>query len=227
LIATLLATALFAQAPAAPPAKPVRPDGLYATINVTMGGVPMGQIVFKFFEAESPIGTKNFVDLAEGRKEWTDPKTKSRVRRRFYDGLLFHRVIPGFMIQGGDASGTGSGSASANIRDEYTNGLIFDQPGRVAWASLGSPNTASSQFFITEGPRPSLDGGYTIFGQVVEGQDVVARVAGVPRNAQDRPNLEVKMAKVTIERVGAPPAAAAKPIAPVKPASAPKPAAKQ
>lgn len=208
LLVSLLAFSAFAQAPPAAPAadapKAAREDGAYAHIQITQGGQPVGEIVFKFFEKESPLTSANFIALANGAKAYTDPKTGKRLRRRFYDGLTFHRVIPKFMIQGGDPLGDGSGSIAV-VKDEFANGLTFDVPGRVAMAHAG-PGTASCQFFITEVPVKRLDGQYTIFGQVVEGQELVAKIAGFPRDGDDKPNTTVRIAKVTIERVGAPPA---------------------
>lgn len=213
LFLSLVALSLVGQAPPPAPApdaaKPVREDGAYAHIQVTQGGQPVGEIVFKFFEKESPLTSANFIALANGAKSYTDPKTGRRLRRRFYDGLAFHRVIPQFMIQGGDPLGDGSGSIEV-VKDEFANGLTFDVPGRVAMAHAG-PGTASCQFFITEGPVKRLDGQYTIFGQVVEGQELVAKIARFPRNEDDKPNTTVRMAKVTIERVGAAPAPPARP----------------
>ena len=214
LVLGLLALSAFAQAPPISIApKPVRPDGVYARISIIQGTQPLGDIVFKFFEKEAPIATANFGGLASGTKLYLDPKTGKRIKRRFYDGLIFHRVIPGFMIQGGDPLGNGTG-ATDPIKDEYKTGLLFDVPGRVALANTGSPGTSSCQFFITEVPRPDLNGGYTIFGQVIEGQELVAKIARFPRDPDDRPNTTVRMTKITIERVGAapaPPVTAAKP----------------
>ncbi len=202
----LLAGTLAAQTPAAPaaapaaPAKPARENGLYTTIQITQGGAAFGTIVLKMYEAESPITVKNFVDLALGRKLWSDPKTGARVRRPLYNGLTFHRVIPGFMIQGGDPTGTGMGSTDT-IPDEFASGLTFDVPGKLAMANAG-PKTGSCQFFITEVPTTYLNGKHTIFGQVIEGQDVVAKTARVPRGANDKPATPVIISKVTFERVG-------------------------
>jgi len=181
------------------PAKPEREPGLYATITTSMG-----TIVAKLFEKESPITVKNFTDLAMGRKEWTDPATKQRVKRPLYNGLIFHRVIPGFMIQTGDPLGTGMGGTTA-IPDEFDPSLSFDRPGRLGMANAG-PGTGSSQFFITEVPTPHLTGKHTIFGQVVEGQDVVEKIARVPRNANDKPATAVRMVRVSVARVGPAPA---------------------
>jgi peptidyl-prolyl cis-trans isomerase A (cyclophilin A) len=197
-ISLALAGALWAQAPAgapkeaAPPPTP-REDGLYAIMQTSMGA-----LTIKLFEQESPITVANFVDLATGRKAWTDPKTNARVRRPLYNGLTFHRVIPGFMIQGGDPTGTGMGGTDI-IKDEFHPNLKFDVPGRLAMANAG-PGTGSCQFFITEVPTPHLNGKHTIFGQVVENQELVGRIARVPRNAQDKPQTPVRIEKISFER---------------------------
>lgn len=201
----ILCTALLAGAAcsgqAQPQAeKPARENGLYASIDVAHGKEPLGRIVLKLHELESPVTVRNFVDLALGRKAWTDPKTGARVRRPLYNGLTFHRVIPGFMIQGGDPLGNGTGG-TAVIKDEFHPTLKFDAPGRVAMANAG-PNTGSCQFFITEVPTPHLNGKHTIFGQVVEGQELVGRIARVPRGANDKPVTPVIMTRVSIERAG-------------------------
>jgi cyclophilin family peptidyl-prolyl cis-trans isomerase len=181
----------------------------------------MGTIVGKLYEKESPITVKNFVDLALGRKEWVDPATNQKVRKPLYNGLIFHRVIPGFMIQGGDPLGTGTGGTDA-IPDEFDPSLSFNRPGVFGMANAG-PGTGSSQFFITEVPTPHLDGRHTIFGQVVEGQDVVEKIARVPRNSNDKPNTAVRMIRVAINRVGPGPAVGT-PVSAAKPAGT-KPAA--
>lgn len=180
----------------AAPAKPAMDPGLYATITTSMG-----PIVVKLYEKESPITVKNFVDLAMGRKEWTDPKTRQRVKRPLFNGLTFHRVIPNFMIQGGDPMGTGMGGTDA-IPDEFDPSLTFDRPGRLAMANAG-PGTGSSQFFITEVPTQYLNGRHTIFGQVVEGQDVEAKIARVPADeASNAPKTPVKIVRIAFRREG-------------------------
>ncbi|MBM3784516.1 MAG: peptidylprolyl isomerase [Acidobacteria bacterium] len=218
---------------AAAPAKPVlpaRPPGKYAILTITHGTQPLGNITFQFFDKESPVTVQNFIDLAQGRKAWTDPKTNARVRRPLYTGLTFHRVIPDFMIQGGDPLGNGTGGTDA-IVDEFHPSLRFDQPGRVAMANAG-PGTGSSQFFITEKPTPWLDGRHTIFGQVLEGQDLVPKIARLPQGPGNNPNVPVKMSRVVIQIVPDPAAAkpaAVKKAAPVPKAApaAPKPAVKK
>jgi cyclophilin family peptidyl-prolyl cis-trans isomerase len=218
------ASLLSAQTPDAPkpaaaktePAKPSREPGLYATIVTSQG-----TIVAKLFEKEAPITVKNFVGLATGTKPWPDPKTGQPVKRPLYSGLTFHRVIPGFMIQGGDPLGTGTGGTDP-IKDEFHPEMQFDRPGRFGMANAG-PGTGSSQFFITEVPTPHLNGRHTVFGQVVEGQDVVEKIARVPRGANDRPTTPVRMVRVTIKREGAGPVSAKPAVAKPK-STAPKPA---
>ena len=217
------APAAVKPAPAPAPAKPKLEPGLYAVLSIVQGTAPMGDITVKLYEQESPITVKNFTDLAQGRKPWVNPKTGQKmIGRPLYNGLTFHRVIPGFMIQGGDPLGTGTGGTDA-IKDEFHPTLKFDVPGRLAMANAGL-GTGSCQFFITEVPTMYLNGKHTIFGQVVDGQDLVTKITRVPRGPGDTPEVPVKMARVTIRREGAPAPAAAKP-APAKPAVAPaKPA---
>src|SRR6266404_1459809 len=195
LFALFATTALFAQTPPAPaPAKPAAPSaparepGLYATFNTSMG-----PIVVVLYEKESPITVKNFVALARGGKPWTDPKTGQKVTRALYSGTIFHRVIPGFMIQGGDPTGTGMGDGGLTpLPDEFHPSLKFDKPGRLAMANAG-PRTGTCQFFITEVPTPHLDGKHTIFGQVVEGQDLVTKIANTPKDASDKPRTTIRI----------------------------------
>jgi peptidyl-prolyl cis-trans isomerase A (cyclophilin A) len=220
-----------ATTPAVAPAKPVREPGTYAYFTITQGAATLGTIVTKMFVEESPITVKNFSDLAMGRKEWTNPRTGARTKLPLYNGLTFHRVIPGFMIQGGDPLGTGTGGTEP-IPDEFHPTLKFDVPGRLAMANAG-PGTGSCQFFITEGPTPHLNGRHTIFGQVIEGQELVTRIANVPKSRGDMPAVPVKM-RVVVRREGYPPVTAApkkavpaavKPAAAKPAAAAPKPAA--
>lgn len=187
-----------------PPGSPAREAGLYVRFETTMGN-----ITAKLFEAEAPKNVKSFVDLAEGRKAFKDPSTGQMVRRPLYNGVTFHRVIPGFMLQTGDPTGTGAYDAGFTVPDEFTSTLRYDRPGRLGVANIGQPNTGSCQFFITEVPTPHLNNMHTIFGQVVEGQDLVPKIANVPRDQNDKPRTPVKITRVVIERVGPPPAAAA------------------
>ena len=170
--------------------------GLYATLETSMGN-----IVIKLFEEEAPITVANFVDLATGKKEWTHPGTREKmVGKLFYDGIIFHRVIPNFMIQTGDPLGLGVGGPGYTIPDEFHKKLKCDRPGRLGMANSG-PNTGGSQFFITHVPTPHLTGKHTIFGQVVEGQKLVTKIGGVPRGAGDKPHTPVVINHVIIERV--------------------------
>ena len=198
--------AAFAQAPATtPPATPPAPEpGLYATINTSMGAIKL-----KLFEKEAPITVKNFVALARGTKPWKDPKTGQMVTRPLYPGTTFHRVIPKFMIQGGDPAGNGEGDVGFTIPEEIVPDLKFDVAGRLGMARTEAPHSGASQFFITDGPTAWLNGGYTIFGQVIEGQDVVHKIISVPTGKENKPITPVKITSVVIKRVGPPPAAPA------------------
>src|SRR3954449_4193873 len=173
-----------------------RQAGMYATFETTEG-----TIVCKLFDKDAPKTVANFVELAEGKREWTHPDTKKKSKDKLYDGTIFHRVIPNFMIQGGDPAGTGYGGPGYQFEDE-TKGSPhkFDKPGKLAMANSG-PNTNGSQFFITVAPTQWLTGKHTIFGEVVEGQDVVEKIVNVPRGRNDRPNKDVKLESVVIERV--------------------------
>lgn len=191
-------------AAAAPQTFPSEP-GLYAAFNTTEG-----RIVVKLFEKEAPVTVRNFTALARGLREFTDPKTGEKVKRPFYNGLTFHRVIPGFMIQGGDPTGTGMGDGGVpTIVDEFVPSLGFDQKGRLAMANTGQPHTGGVQFFITDGTPTYLNGKHTIFGQVVEGQEVVTKISEVPRDSSDKPRTPVVIKTLVIHRVVAAPAAAA------------------
>ncbi|MBM3775798.1 MAG: peptidylprolyl isomerase [Acidobacteria bacterium] len=219
LLLLTISGALLAQTTQPPagaaPAAPAREPGLYATLNTTLG-----PIVVRLFEKEAPATVRNFVALSRGGKPWRD-QNGQMVKRPLYPGTIFHRVIPRFMIQGGDHTGTGMGDPGFIIPDEFHPDLKFDVPGRLAMANAG-PKTSNSQFFITEVPTPHLNGLHTIFGQVVEGQELVAKIARVPVGANDKPRTPVRLSSVTIKREGPAPAAPAK----RKPAPAkPKPAA--
>jgi len=172
----------------------------------------MGKITCTLFPDKAPIAVENFIGLAQGTKEWTNPVSKAKKRNTpLYDGTIFHRVIPGFMIQGGDPAGNGAGDPGFSFRDEIST-LRFDRPGRLAMANSG-PNTNGSQFFITEAPTPHLNGKHTIFGQCNE-IELVKKIARVPRDPNDKPFRPVRLTKVTIVRGAATPAAkpAAKPV---------------
>jgi peptidyl-prolyl cis-trans isomerase A (cyclophilin A) len=173
-----------------------RTPGTYATFKTSEG-----TIVARLFEKEAPKTVANFIELAEGKREWTHPTTRAKSSNKLYDGTIFHRVIPDFMIQGGDPAGNGMGGPGYKFEDE-TKGSPhkFDKPGKLAMANAG-PNTNGSQFFITTVPTDWLTGKHTIFGEVVEGQDVAEKITRLPRGAQDKPKTDVKLESVTIERV--------------------------
>ncbi len=172
-----------------------RTPGTYANIETSMG-----TIVCKLFEKEAPITVKNFTELAEGKRDWKDNVSGKKGPGALYNGTIFHRVIPDFMIQGGDPSGTGMGGPGYKFEDETKGSPYkFDKPGKLAMANAG-PGTNGSQFFITVAATPWLTGNHTIFGEVVEGYDVVEKISKVPRNRQDRPNTDVTINHMTIER---------------------------
>jgi peptidyl-prolyl cis-trans isomerase A (cyclophilin A) len=159
-----------------------------------------GVIDVKLFEQESPKTVANFVGLATGKRTWTDPDTFAERNDPFYDGVIFHRVIPGFMVQAGDRLGLGTGGPGYRFADEFNPTLRHSKGGMLSMANAG-PNTNGSQFFITEGPTPHLDGRHAIFGEVVEGIDVVNAIAQSPRNGRDRPNTDAVMQRVEIKRI--------------------------
>ena len=170
--------------------------GTYAHLNTTEG-----KITVRLYETDAPITVKNFIDLAEGAKEWVHPSTRAKSTDKLFDGTIFHRVIPNFMIQGGDPTGTGMGGPGYRFADE-TKGSPhrFTKPGLLAMANSG-PNTNGCQFFITVAPTEWLTGNHTIFGEVVEGQDNVVKISKVARNSQDKPQTPVVLESVVIERV--------------------------
>jgi len=172
-----------------------------------------GNINCTLFPDKAPIGVANFIGLSNGTKDWTDPKTGKVMKGvPLYNGTIFHRVIPNFMIQGGDPAGTGAGDPGYKFKNEVSSDLTFDAPGRLAYANAG-PDTNGSQFFITEVPYPSLNGHYTVFGQC---QDIdivkkIARMARDPRN--DKPYDPPKIIRIKIMQPGQPAGAAHKPAA--------------
>ncbi len=178
--------------------------GLYAVIYTSTG-----TIVCKLFEHEAPKAVANFRGLASGSKPWTDPRTGRLIHRPLYSGTAFHRVIPGFMIQGGDPAGDGTGSPGYEFADEISPDRKFDHAGVLAMANHG-PNTNGSQFFITVAPAEHLNGGYTVFGEVVSGQDVADAISNVPRDSNDKPLTPVIIKAIAIRTVGTPAAKAAK-----------------
>jgi len=173
-----------------------RQPGTYAIFHTTEG-----TIACRLFEKEAPKTVQNFLELSEGKREWRHPSTGKKSTERLYDGTIFHRVIPNFMIQGGDPQGTGTGGPGYQFEDETERSPHnFDKPGKLAMANAG-PNTNGSQFFITVAATQWLTGKHTIFGEVVEGQDVVDKISKLPRGRNDRPNKDVKIESVTIERI--------------------------
>jgi peptidyl-prolyl cis-trans isomerase A (cyclophilin A) len=184
--AILISTAAFAAAGAQPT----------ATIDTSMG-----KLTCTLFPDKAPIGVANFIGLADGTKDWTSPVTHQKKHGvPLYDGTTFHRVIPDFMIQGGDAKGDGTGDPGYSFKNETSPSLKFDRPGRLAYANAG-PDTNGSQFFITEVPYPTLNGGYTIFGQCDDASvAIVKKIARVPRDANDKPNTPVKINHISISK---------------------------
>jgi cyclophilin family peptidyl-prolyl cis-trans isomerase len=191
-IAMLLAVpSVFAQE------KPNLNPGVYAHFVTSMGN-----FTAELFEKDAPMTVANFIGLAQGTKDWKDPKTGQTMKGKpFYDGLIFHRVIDGFMIQGGDPTGTGSGGPGYSIKDEVK--LKHGNEGALAMANYGTPNTAGSQFYVTVAPYAYGDqsGVYTVFGHITDGIDVVKTISKVKTGAQDRPLTPVVIRKITIERV--------------------------
>ena len=174
-----------------------RPAGTYAIFETSQGN-----IVIRLLEKEAPKTVENFLGLAEGTKEFTNEKTGKKEKRNFYDGLSFHRVIPQFMIQGGCPEGTGRGGPGYKFADEFHPSLKHSTAGKLSMANAG-PGTNGSQFFITVAATPWLDNKHTIFGEVVEGQDVADKISNSPRDGSDRPRTPITLNKVRIERVAA------------------------
>ena len=172
-----------------------RPPGTYAILETSQGSM-----VCRLLEKEAPKTVANFVGLAEGTKEFTDPGSGKKTKRPFFDGLTFHRVIPGFMIQGGCPLGNGTGGPGYRFADEFHPSLRHDGPGKLSMANSG-PNTNGSQFFVTVAATPWLDNRHTIFGEVIEGQDVAVNISQAPRDSSDRPRTPVILQRVRIERV--------------------------
>jgi peptidyl-prolyl cis-trans isomerase A (cyclophilin A) len=157
-----------------------------------------GTVLIRLFPDQAPKTVQNFVDLAQGSREWIDPQTRQPTEARLYDGTIFHRVIPRFMIQGGDPLGTGTGGPGYQFGDEIHPDLRFDRPYLLAMANAG-PGTNGSQFFITVVPTPHLNGKHTIFGEVVDGSDVVDRISQTQTGRNDRPAQDVVLESVSIE----------------------------
>jgi peptidyl-prolyl cis-trans isomerase A (cyclophilin A) len=176
------------------------PNGPFVVFDTSMG-----RMTCQFYQKQAPNAVANFIGLATGSKDWTDPKTNKVMHHKpMYDGTTFHRVIPEFMIQGGDPEGTGMGGPGYQFADEFDPGLNFDRPGRLAMANSG-PNTNGSQFFITEVAGDFLDQHYTLFGQCDDSSvAVVKTIARVQRDADDKPLTPVVLEKVTIVPEGKP-----------------------
>jgi peptidyl-prolyl cis-trans isomerase A (cyclophilin A) len=241
-LALALAFSVSAQAQSTPPAQPL-PDAPSTTSQLKPPAVPtgptavidttMGRLTCKLFDKEAPITVANFIGLAEGTKDWTDPKTLQTMHHQpFYNGTTFHRVIPTFMIQGGDRVGDGTGDPGYFFQDEIDPSLTFNQPGLLAMANAGpgptGGGTNGSQFFITEDAVPQLNGKHTIFGLCdAHSALLVASIARVERNANDKPITPVVINRVTIVRDGQtmpplPAAPATTPPATAAPATQPK-----
>jgi peptidyl-prolyl cis-trans isomerase A (cyclophilin A) len=173
-----------------------RTPGTYAVFTTSEGN-----IVVRLFEKEAPKTVANFIELAEGKREWTHPLTNKKTNDKLYHGTIFHRVIPDFMIQGGDPAGSGMGGPGYKFEDE-TKGSPhrFDKPGKLAMANAG-PNTNGSQFFITTAKTEWLTGKHTIFGEVIEGYEIAEKISKVKRDAMDKPATPVVLESVVIERV--------------------------
>jgi peptidyl-prolyl cis-trans isomerase A (cyclophilin A) len=168
--------------------------GLYAIIETTVG-----DMICKLEEEKTPETVKNFVGLATGEKEYTDPKTNQKSTAPFYDGTVFHRIIKNFMIQGGDRLGQGTGGPGYRFKDEFHPSLKHTGAGVLSMANAG-PNTNGSQFFITLVATPWLDGKHSVFGNVVKGEEVVTKLGNTPTGPQDRPREEVGIKKIRIVR---------------------------
>jgi peptidyl-prolyl cis-trans isomerase A (cyclophilin A) len=158
-----------------------------------------GNFTIRLFDKEAPNTVANFVGLAEGTQEWTDPRTNKKVREPYYDGIIFHRVIDGFMIQGGDPLGQGIGGPGYKFADEFHPSLRHNKAGILSMANAG-PNTNGGQFFITLGPTSHLDNKHSVFGEVESGMDVVRKIGGTRTGARDRPLKDVVIKTVKIER---------------------------
>jgi peptidyl-prolyl cis-trans isomerase A (cyclophilin A) len=178
--------------------------GVYALFETSMGN-----FTCELYQRQAPETVANFIGLAEGTKDYKDPRGGQATKGKpYYNGVIFHRVIENFMIQGGDPTGTGTGGPGYNIRDEIARDLTFDREGRLAMANTGRPNSGGAQFFVTVAPVTQLNGGYTIFGQVVDGMDVVKKISQVEKKAQpgspsekSRPVTDIVLKKVTIQRI--------------------------
>jgi peptidyl-prolyl cis-trans isomerase A (cyclophilin A) len=178
------------------------PPGVYAHFETSMGN-----FTCELFEKQTPVTVASFIGLAQGTREYTDPRTgRKTTGKPYYDGTVFHRIIDGFMIQGGDPTATGTGTPGYSFQNEVSPQLKFDREGRLGMANAGAPNTNGSQFFVTLAPKDFLNGGYTVWGQVVEGMETVRKIGKVPTKVgpggeKSTPVSPVTLKKVTIERV--------------------------
>ena len=170
------------------------PTGTYAVFTTSEGN-----FTARLFDQEAPKTVENFVGLATGTKEWTDPRSNKKVKQRYYDGIVFHRVIDGFMIQGGDPLGQGIGGPGYTFADEFHPKLRHNKAGILSMANRG-PNTNGGQFFITLGPTPHLDDRHSVFGEVVEGMDVIKKIGSTATDGRDRPVKDVVITSVKIEK---------------------------
>lgn len=192
LLVLFLGTALAVVAQKEP--KPLK-AGLYAVFDTSEGS-----FTAELYEKYTPISVRTFVGLAQGTRAWLDPKTRTAVKRPLYDGVTFHRVLRHEMIQAGDPTATGSHNCGFTIRDEYLPGLKFDRPGRLAMANSGTPDSGGCQFFVTGQAMPQWNDNYTIFGQVVLGQDVVMEISRKPLKGE-KPVQPVTLQHVGIMRI--------------------------
>lgn len=170
------------------------PKGVYAQFVTSEGNFTV-----RLFDQEAPKTVENFVGLAEGTKEWTDPRTNQKVKKPYFDGTIFHRVIDRFMIQGGDPLGQGIGGPGYTFADEFHPKLRHNKAGILSMANRG-PNTNGGQFFVTLGPTPHLDDRHSVFGEVVDGMDVVRKIGGTKTGDRDRPVKDIVVKSVKIER---------------------------
>ncbi len=178
-------------------AKDAAPKAAAAAETIAVMKTSLGEIKIRLFPDKAPKTVENFIGLATGKKEWTDPRSGKKSKKPLYDGTIFHRVIPNFMAQGGDPLGQGIGGPGYTFQDEFHPDLKFDKPGYLAMANSG-PGTNGSQFFITVAATAWLTGRHTIFGEVVEGMEVVNKMVAVPRNAMDKPNTDIVIQKIEI-----------------------------
>ena len=158
-----------------------------------------GSFTVKLYDKEAPKTVENFVGLAEGTKEWTDPRSNKKVKTPYYNGIVFHRVIDGFMIQGGDPLGQGIGGPGYNFADEFHPSARHSKPGILSMANRG-PNTNGGQFFITLAPTPHLDDRHSVFGEVTDDMDVIRKIGSTKTDSRDRPLKDVVIESITIER---------------------------